>query len=365
MLLFILFSLIIPVLSRYLVQKIPLLNFLGSVVLCYILGILLVNVGLITPHPLAREWMSSISVPLAIGLLLLTGNLKAWFQSAPRAVLSFMFVVSSTLIMSVLAYLLFKDKLEGAHYYAGLIMAVYSGGSANMAAVNLAAEIPPGYYDKAMIADVIWGGFYLIFIMGIAPHLYKGILKSKPTSAEQEFSPENYTFRIIDIGKGVALVALATGISAGLSLLLFGKTELNFLILMLTALCALFSFSAKVRSWKSTQLAGDYFLLVFAAVMGLSSDLSLFQADALQVFYYMGFVLLGSMLLHLLLSYLFKIDRDTHIITNAAAVMSPPFIPGIVASLNRPGLLMSGLSAGIIGNLLGNYLGIILIKILS
>lgn len=361
--LFILFSLSIPFLAEFLCKKMAALQYLGPVVLCYILGIILINSRLIKSDEEVREILSSISVPLAIGLLLLTGDIKAWFKSAPKAVLSFVFVIISTLSFSLLGYYLFKDTIENAPYYAGFFSAVYTGGSANMAAVNLASQAPKGLYDIAMIADVVLGGFFLIYTMGIAPHLYKKILSPSKINTENE--QEEQAFSWLELLKGIALVAAATGISAVISYLLFQKVEAGFLILLLTTLCAIFSLSPKVRKLQSSKKGGDYFLLVFASVMGLSSDLRLFQWEALQVLYYMGFVLIGSMGLHLILSFLFKIDRDTHIITSTAGVMSPPFIPGVAAALKNRGILMTGLSAGIIGNLLGTYLGILIIEILT
>lgn len=358
--LFILFAVTIPFIAEFLCKKWKFFSYLGNVVLCYLLGILLVNTGIIKGNDELREILSSISVPLAIGLLLLTGDLKAWFKSAPKAVLSFVCLILSTLTFAAIGYYFFKDKIEGAEYYAGFFSAVYSGGSANMAAVNMATSAPKGLYDIAMIADVVLGGFFLIYTMGIAPHLYKKLLPATPIEKAPEI--QEYKFSILELLKGIGLVAIATGIAAGVSFLFLQKIEAGLLIMVLTSLCAVFSLSPKVRSLESSKKGGDYFLLLFATVMGLSSDLSLFEWDALNVLYYMAFVMLGSMFLHLILSILFKIDRDTHLITSTAGVMSPPFIPGVAAALKNRGILMTGLTAGILGNLIGTYLGILMVQ---
>lgn len=367
-LLFILFAFTLPVLSDYLCRKFRIFGYLGPVVLCYILGMLLLNTGLLRPEAEMREILTSASVPLAIGLMLLTGDLLSWFRSSAKGVLSFSFEILSTLTFALLGFYLFRNHIQDGPYYAGMFTAVYTGGSANMAAVSAAIGVSEETYGLAMAYDAILGGLFLVFTMGFAPHFYKKILKPHPDAGKTpqpaaEASKRPFSWK--EFGLGFLLVAIATGTGAGLALLITGKMDVGITIMALTAICAGFSLSPKVRSLKSTYPAGEYFLLVFASVMGLSSDLSLFRADSLYVLGFMGFVMFGSMVMHLLLSFLFRIDKDTHIITSTAGIMSPPFIPGVVKALGNHSVLLTGLTAGIVGNVLGTYLGIIVYKWLS
>jgi uncharacterized membrane protein len=80
---------------------------------------------------------------------------------------------------------------------------------------------------------------------------------------------------------------------------------------------------------------------------------------------FMGFVLILSMAIHLLGAALFRLDRDTVIITSAAGIMSPPFVPAIARSLGNSAILFPGLAAGIIGNVAGTLLGIAMARILG
>jgi len=367
-LLFILFAFALPPVSDYLCRKFRIFAYLGPVVLCYILGMLLLNSGLLRPEDEMRGILTSASVPLAIGLMLLTGDLLSWFRTSAKGVLSFSFEVLSTVTFAVLGFYLFHNYVQDGAYYAGMFSAVYTGGSANMAAVSTAIDAPDNTYALAMMYDVVLGGLFLVFTMGFAPHFYKKILKPHPDAGkaqqtEAEASKRPFSWK--EFGLGFLLVAAATGIGAGLALLITGKMDAGVIIMVLTAICAGFSLSPKVRSLKSTYPAGEYFLLVFASVMGLSSDFSLFRADSLYVLGFMAFVMFGSMAMHLLLSFLFRIDKDTHIITSTAGIMSPPFIPGVVKALGNHSVLLTGLTAGIVGNVLGTYLGIIVYQWLS
>ena len=66
----------------------------------------------------------------------------------------------------------------------------------------------------------------------------------------------------------------------------------------------------------------------------------------------------GSLLLHATLCKLAGVDSDTFMVTSVSAICSPPFVPMLVKALGNPGVLLSGMTTGIIGYALGNYIGI-------
>jgi uncharacterized membrane protein len=63
-------------------------------------------------------------------------------------------------------------------------------------------------------------------------------------------------------------------------------------------------------------------------------------------------------LIHVILSYLFKIDTDTTIITITALSTSPPFVPVVAGALKNKEIIVMGITIGVIGYAIGNYLGI-------
>jgi uncharacterized membrane protein len=68
----------------------------------------------------------------------------------------------------------------------------------------------------------------------------------------------------------------------------------------------------------------------------------------------------GSLIIHLAIAKLFKIDSDTTIITSVALICSPPFIPMVVVALKNKDMLLSGITAGVLGYVLGNVLGVVI-----
>ncbi len=62
--------------------------------------------------------------------------------------------------------------------------------------------------------------------------------------------------------------------------------------------------------------------------------------------------------MHLLIARWLKIDADTTIITSVACICSPPFVPMVVAALKNKDMLLSGISAGVLGYAVGNIASI-------
>jgi uncharacterized membrane protein len=66
----------------------------------------------------------------------------------------------------------------------------------------------------------------------------------------------------------------------------------------------------------------------------------------------------GSIVIHFALAKFFKVDVDTFIMTSTAAVFGPPFVGPIANVLKNREVVVSGMTAGVLGLAIGNYLGI-------
>ena len=83
------------------------------------------------------------------------------------------------------------------------------------------------------------------------------------------------------------------------------------------------------------------------------------------IFLFIFLAVIGSLLLHALLSWIFGIDADHFIITSVALSMSPPFVPVVAGALKNRFVVLPGLILGIIGYAIGNYLGYLMAIILK
>lgn len=362
------FLLCIPVLSNFLCKKWKLFRFLGPVVVCYLFGIIAVNAGVPFVDAKLNQQIMEAAVPLAIILLLLSSDFSVWKRVAGAAGLSYFFVLLSVTASACAGYFLFNERLSEAAVMAGMLTGVYTGGTPNMAAVGTAVNASPELFGLLNMYDVVWGGLYLLFIMTMARPLYQLILPVKTVkTAESDLlkDPSEQQVSISGILVSILISVFILGAGIGLSMAIFGSMNGGFIIAFITVLAVLASFIPRVKNLKGSFAAGDFFLLVFGTSMGLMSDFSHFKSEGLEIGVYMGFVLLLSMALHLFLSALFKIDRDTVIITSAAGVMSPPFVPAIARSIKNPQVIVPGMAAGILGNAVGNILGIAVTRLLD
>jgi uncharacterized membrane protein len=137
-----------------------------------------------------------------------------------------------------------------------------------------------------------------------------------------------------------------------------GEAGSAVLIVSLTTLGILFSLHPRVRALVLSYRLGMYLIYVFClAVSSLVSLGELLRLDA-TVAVFLLVVVFAGLALHCLLCRLAGVDGDTFMVTSAAAVGSPPFVPLMARALNNPAAILPGMTTGVIGYALGSYLGI-------
>ncbi len=109
-----------------------------------------------------------------------------------------------------------------------------------------------------------------------------------------------------------------------------------------------------------------YLIIAFSLVIASRCDLSvIFQAKYLSLVLYVSYAYFGSLVLHLFLSWLFRVNADDYLITTTGLVYSPPFVPMVAAALKNKDVIITGLATGIIGWVIGNYMGVALAMFLK
>ena len=125
-----------PVLLLYGCKKPAWLNKFGSVGLAYVFGIILGNIGLIKPEikPL-QDNLTSVTIALALPLLLFSINIKQWSRLALKTGLAVLLGILSVMLIIVITHFFLKDKIDDCWKVSGLMVGVYIGATANMAAI--------------------------------------------------------------------------------------------------------------------------------------------------------------------------------------------------------------------------------------
>ena len=357
----------------------------GAILILYFLGLIAGNLliypfegmsALLFP---VQDALSSVTIPLALPLILFACD----FRRIPvrKALTALVSGLVAVVAVAAAGYFIFGKHLgPEAASMAGMAVGVYTGGTPNLAAVKMMLGVDEGTYLMMNSMDMLVSFVYLIFLMAAGIKLSRRFLRVDSAAEENGQTVGNERMMQDDTTlyrgmfdrthrsgtlKAVGLAVLVAGAGIGLSMLLTGGINMIVLILTLTTLSIGASFIPAVRSWEKSYDAGMYLVLVFSVVVASMVDVrSLDFASGAWIFAYICFVIFGSLLLQLLFCRLFRVDADTAVITSVAMINSPLFVPMIADSMKNRRVIITGVSAGIIGYALGNYLGVLLASLL-
>lgn len=137
------------------------------------------------------------------------------------------------------------------------------------------------------------------------------------------------------------------------------SSQMVVVILSITTLAIIGSLIPWINRIEKTFQLGMYFVLVFSFAVASMADIGvIFDISFLGLFAYVMYAYFGSLLLHLILSKIFRINADDYLITTTAFIYSPPFVPVIAGALKNKEVIITGITVGIIGYVIGNYLGV-------
>jgi len=388
---------IVSALIVYMCHKSPIINKLGAIALAYGIGIIVGNIGIIPegidflqPHAVDgtvqkmntvsnfQEDISSFLVALGIPLLLFSLNVKKWLKYAKSTFAALFLGLISIIIMIFTGYFLFKGGIEEIDKVGGLLTGIYTGGSPNMAALKISTEVEQTTYIAATTYEMfLCAPLFLILISygqkiigWVLPPFKKSVSNENNKDVVKEMvhkqsKMDSYQgfFNKSTFPKLLLALLLAFIIFGGSYLLRNIFPENNIIpkdaifILLVTTFGILASFSPKVAGIVNTFQLGMFLIIVFSLVVASMADVSKLIKITSNLFFYVGLTVYGSLIIHLILSKIFKVDTDTFIIITTALVFSPPFVPAVAGALKNREIIMTGMIAGLIGYAIGNYLG--------
>jgi len=366
-----LFFVLFPALIIWLGEKkFVLVDRIGAVVICYAAGIILGNIGILPKGAAAvQDLTTTIAIPIALPLMFFSLDVGAWARSSGRALLAFGLEVAAVVVVSVGGFFIFRGMIgpETAKL-TGMLNGVYTGGTINLAAIGTALRVSPTLYVAANTSDIVISGLYLLFLITIGQKVIGIFLPAwkKPAGGPAQIEVEEWGSykgffsreRLLPLLGSFGLALLIFAVGAVFSLLLPGQWGTITTILVITSLGIAASFIMPIRRIRMTYQLGHYFILVFCLVVGSMADLSRLLSVIPGVIGYVSVAIFGSLIVHMLLCALFRIDTDTMIITSVAGICSPPFVPMVAAALKNRDIIVPGIITGIIGWVIGTYLGI-------
>jgi len=408
---------IAPIVIIYLESKYSLAKKIGAVLICYGLGILIGNIGILPatseayhkllegavfiPFEKMKEYFTAgmvtesdvsrnaiafiqdtftnITILLSLPLILFSLDVKRWMSQAKSAIGSLLIGLFTVLLMIFIGWWMFKGSIPEIWKVSGLLVGVYTGGTPNMAAIKTALNVSQEVYILTHTYEMTLGAIYLVFIFSIGQRVFLWFLPAyKPHATEQETANPSIEVPKMDLQeefesydgfftKGTFLPVMAAfglsvlilGVSFGISRLFSPDFANAAVVILVTSLGIGMSFIPRVRKIKKTFQLGMYLILIFCVSVASMADVSKLTDISISLFYYVGIAMFGSHILHAVIARFFKIDADTVIISGSALICSPPFVPVVASALKNREIILTGMFVGIAGYAIGNYLGVI------
>ena len=357
-----LLSLLFPFAALYLEKKQLVPSFFSAVVQCYAFGIIIGNLLPDVVNELMAEQLAGAGMIIALPMLLFGANIKANWKLAGSGLVAFALCALAGLIGTGLAAYFFQEQQEDGWKIAGMLTGLYTGGTPNLQAIGLAVDAPSAYVVLLQAADIVGGGVYLLLLMTVIQQFLGFFLPSFKRDVEEveeaDFQDEGFNRKPSwFLPTGISLIV--GGLSVGLTILLTGSmTNTTLLILLLTTISLVLSFSPKISALPGSFRQGEYFLLVFCVALGLMANFQKLLGSGLPLLTFSLVALAITIVLHWIFSWIFKIDRDTVIISSTAALYGPVFIAQVATAIHNRRLLAPGIALSLLGLAVGNYLGI-------
>lgn len=321
-----------------------------------------------------QDMMISVIIPLAFPLLLFSLNIKRWLKYAKEGFFSMFLALVSVIAVIFSGYFIFRDIVPDCWKVGGMLVGVYTGGTPNLVSLKLALGVEPNLFIMTNTYDMMTGAATIIFFITLGPTLFRKILPpfkyiGSSTDEVDGFVREAESFEdysgmfrkgvLADLLKALVLAILIFVASVGISMLLPSVPQMVVVILSITTFSIIASLIRWVNKIDKTFQLGMYFILVFSLAVASMADLgAFFNIGMLGLFLFVTWAYFGSLVLHFLLSKIFKIDADNYLITTTALVFSPPFVPVVAGALRNREVIITGITVGICGYLIGNYAGV-------
>ncbi len=318
----------------------------------------------------------TISLLLAFPLLLFSLNLKSWLKYARKGLISVVLALVAGIVMVTLGFFIWKNSFPDTWKLAGMFEGIYAGGTPNFAALKLILNVSADRFVVLMTYDMVVGAFLVLFFITVAPRIFRAFLPKykekegnvvdedlikKETEGLEDFSGMFKKGTLLPLLKALGISAIIAGIGGALYFLVpdeYKQYKMAVVVLTITTLGILASLIKSVNSIEKTFQLGMYLILVFSLTVASMSDLrTMFGKGMLDLIMFISWCYFGSLVLHIILAKIFRIDADNFLITSAAFIFSPPFVPLVANALKNKDVILTGIAGGVLGYVLGNYFG--------
>ena len=359
---------------------------IGTVVAAYAIGIIFALTGFVhfeagteaaVTFSKLQSTLMSVTVPLAIPLMLFNCDFRLWTKALPKTIWSLVGGISAVLIAVVSGYFIFRTpEIPEFNKVAAMMTGIYTGGTMNFNALGASLGVDKTLMAIVLAFEMVLTTPYIFFIIGGGYKVFRKILPYNDVTrrgrTDEEIASkdvENYggMFAKENVGgmfAGLGLSVLFLAIGAGLALLITGTLNELVVILTITTLSIIASFFKKVRELPKTFELGMFFILIFSVIVASLFDIHSVNGGSLMIGLFVAWIMIIAAGLHLLFCRIAHVSGDLFCVSQIALLCSPPFVPPVVGAMQNKKVLISGIVIGLVGYAIGTYLGVLIAFIL-
>ncbi|MBT2217540.1 DUF819 family protein [Virgibacillus dakarensis] len=352
-------------------------KFIPGIVLIYIGAAFLQTIGLFDNDATETAYTSvkGALLPAMLMIMLLKCDIRSIIKLGPRMIGGYLVAVVSIMLGFVIVYAIFKHFYVADTWRAfGALAGSWTGGSANMVALQDILKVPENIFGYALMMDTINYGVWVMFMFWLVP--FAGAF-NRWTKADTSFidneldedaaveeNDQGLQFKHIMylLGTGLLVSALATFAGDHLPELgdVFSATTWTILI---SSVIGLILGQTPVSRIPGALDVSNVMLYIIVALIASQSDFS--QIAQAPIYLISGFlIMLFHLVIMLLLGKLFKYDLFTLGIASLANIGGMASAPMLAAAYSRT-LIPVGVIMALIGSFLGTYFGMLVGKILG
>ncbi|MED3907291.1 DUF819 family protein [Geobacillus thermodenitrificans] len=350
-----------------------------GIIFIYIGGALMQTMGVFgTSESIDQTYSTvrSVLLPAMLILMLLHCDLRKIIKMGPKILLTF-FAASLTIILGfTITYVLFKGLYaEGTWKAFAALSGSWTGGSANMVALQSILSVPENIFGYALIMDTVNYSIWVMFMFWLVPFADRFNRWTKANTVtipavndqiaaanENRSASIGFTELMMIIGFSLLLSTICTKI--GNTLPEIGDVfNASTWAVVIASIIGMVLAMTKVADIPGTNEVSKVMLYTIIALIASQADFSqLFQAP---IYIVSGFmILLIHAVLMLVLAKLFKLDLFTMGVASLANIGGVASAP-ILAGAYHQSLIPVGILMALLGNLLGTYYGLLTAHILS
>lgn len=370
-----------PLLILWLTWRFPFLNKVGTIIIAYVIGCVLGLTGLIPDTPEVHKVQTDIAtytIPFAIPLLLFSSDLRSWTRLAPSFIKSTLLGIVGCCMAIVVGFLICAgDDKETFAAIGGMLTGLYTGGNANLASIKVALGVDDTVYIITSAYSTLLSAVYLFFVIIFGKRVLRLLLPDFPhdkISSDGSVNVKNYDNELFyglfrrcnlrTLAQSLLLTIIIIAVGAGIALLCPKKMFQTVFILGISTLAIIASTFKRVRNMERTFEAGTYLILVFSIAVASQVTVGTLGNIDPHIFLFISIATLGSLLMHVLLSALFRIDTDTTLASSISLICSPPFVPVVAGAVKNKAIIGPGIAVGLFGYAVGTYVGFLLANLL-